>query len=160
VNEPVNRLDVRLMPDDQPVESVFTGSLCTVADPPAGGGGSWAGVSPYYRCVHQPPLYATQIHHRLPVHRPGIMTVAVDYIYQGDYYTNYLNLEIRCGSRLVAEERIANLWHRSIDRRQHLFRGQLAVPEPCAYEIKVFNYLADVKGGDWTTYRVEIDHSK
>jgi len=28
----------------------------------------------------------------------------------------------------------------------------------CAYEVELFNYIADVKGGDWTAYRVEIDH--
>ena len=26
------------------------------------------------------------------------------------------------------------------------------------YEIKLFNHIADRKGGDWTTYRVEVNH--
>ena len=34
------------------------------------------------------------------------MTLAASYKYQGDYYWNNLNLEVRCGSQLIAEKRV------------------------------------------------------
>jgi hypothetical protein len=97
VNESVSRADMRLMPDSQPSDSVFTGTLCTVADPLVPGGGVSGS-----RCIKKPFPYPTQIHHRLPVHRPGTMTVAADYVYQGDYYSNYLSFELRCGSQVIS----------------------------------------------------------
>ena len=90
------------------------------------------------------------------------MTAKVTYQYQGDYYWNYLNVEIRCESRLVVEERIANLWNHPPSYFGYRPERpiQLEVFQPCVYEIKLFNYIADRKGGDWTTYRVELNHPK
>lgn len=158
VNESVKRLDVRLTPDDQPIQTVFTGTLCTVADPLVPGGGVIGS-----RCVTQPFPYPTQIHHRLPVHRPGIMTVAADYDYQGDYYENFLSFEVRCGSQLIASKKVekGNVWpRRPVWHPDGTDTVQIALPQACAYEVKLFNYISDVKGGDWTTYRVELKHPK
>ena len=150
--EGVTRADVRLMPDDQPAHTVLDGHLCTT-EPPL----------PYSQvCVPGSFPYSLQKHHWLPVHRPGTMTAKVTYQYQGDYYWNYLNVEIRCESRLVVEERIANLWNHPPSYFGYRPERpiQLEASQPCVYEIKLFNYIADRKGGDWTTYRVELSHPK
>lgn len=152
VDATVTRVDVRLNPDAQVARSVFTGALCTVAQPYS-----------YSRlCQGSSFPYPVQTHHSFDVQRPGTMTLAVSYKYVGDYYWNSLNVELRCGSRIVAEKRIDNLWDASPITRPDNVTGpvRIALPEACNYEIKLFNYIADRKGGDWTTYQVEVGYPR
>lgn len=44
--------------------------------------------------------------------------------------------------------------------REKLPSGALGVPIKGVNEIKLFNYIADRKGGHWTTYRVEISYPR
>jgi hypothetical protein len=153
VDETVTRFDVRLNSNGQMTHVVFTGALCTVAPP-----------TPYSRpCQDNSSFpYPVQAHHSFSVQRPATMTLAVSYKYQGDYYWNYLNLEVRCGSQLIAEKRVDLLWEGTPITRPDNVTGpvQIAMPQACNYEIKLFNYIADRKGGDWTTYRVEVSYPK
>lgn len=151
VDVTVTRVDVRLNPDGQMAHSVFTGALCTVAPPYS-----------YSLCQGSSFPYPVQAHHSFNVQRPGAMTLAVSYRYVGDYYWNYLNLELRCGSQVIAEKRIDLLWNGPPITRPDNVTGpvQIALPQACNYEIKVFSYIADRKGGDWTTYRVEASHPR
>ena len=40
----------------------------------------------------------------------------------------------------------------------HVF--QVDLPRACMYEVRLFNFAPDVKGGDWTTYTVNLNHLK
>jgi hypothetical protein len=103
-----------------------------------------------------------QAHHWVTVSRPGTMTLGVTYAYVGDYYWNTLNVEIRCDTQLIAERRFDLLWNGPPIVRPENTRGpaSIALPRACTYEITLFNYIADRKGGDWTTYRVEVSYPR
>ena len=145
------RVDVRLNPDGQLIRTVFTGALCTVAPPLS-----------YSRCQGTSFPYPVQAHHWFTAQRPGTMTLAVSYTYQGDYYINTLSLDLRCENRVIAEKRIDLQGNGPPITQPDNLTGpvQIALPRACQYEIKLFNYIADRKGGDWTTYRVEVGYPR
>ncbi len=138
------RLDVQLAPRLARARTTFTGELCTVERLP-----SWL------HCTA--PLDRSHI---FRLDRPGPTTVSVDYEYVGDYYMNYLTVEMRCGSAVVFEKRFAKLWESPPLMLPDNVRGavQVTLSQPCAYEFRLFNYIADTKGGVQTKYRIDVDH--
>ena len=157
VDETLATLDIKLLPDDRPRRTSFAGRLCP---PPP----SFPGA---LKCLAE----AQQDHYWLNVHRAGDMAVRIDFSYNGDYYTDWLRLEIRCGAEMIAA--------RWFIQREHLgtriappgttpalyyFGGDelpLMVPLPraCVYEIKLFDYYG-FKGPYPTRYVVDLDHPK
>jgi hypothetical protein len=154
VEETVTRVDVRLNPDGQMTRVVFTGALCTVAPPV---------IYIPFPCQENSSFpYPVQAHHSFSVQRPATMTLAVSYEYAGDYYWNYLNLELRCASQLIAEKRIDLLWNGPPITQPDNMKGpvQIPLPQACNYEIKLFNYISDRKGGHSTNYRMEVSYPR
>jgi carboxypeptidase family protein len=152
VDATVTRVDVRLNSNVPMTRTVFTGQLCTVEP-----------VLSYSRlCQGSSFPYPVQAHHSFDMPRPGTLTLGVSYAYVGDYYMNYLNVELRCGSQVITEKRVRLLWEGPPVTEPDNVIGpvQIALPQACNYEIKLFNYIADRKGGDWTTYRVEVGYPR
>jgi hypothetical protein len=136
------RLDVKLTPRDLRVRTTLSGDLCTVATIP-----SWLSCSnPFQRS------------HTIAVHRPGVLTLSLDYRYVGDYYPNTMTLAIRCGSGTVIEKKFSK--HLTAPPTVDGAAGPIEVPlaQPCNYDVRVFDFVADTKGGAETTYRVEVAH--
>lgn len=124
---------------------MLTGALCTTARLP-----------PHLSCTE--PFERT---HHLQINRPGVMTVDADFAYIGDYSPNELRLEVRCGDVLVAERKLGR--QGSHGRAWVIPPGQVgafdvALPQPCMYELRLFNFMADTKGGHQTTYRLDVKH--
>jgi hypothetical protein len=140
------RPDIGLVPNGPPVHSAYSGALCTVA--------------PWYS-PDSPPCWATnypyplEARHQFPVHRSGVATITLRYRYVGDYHRNYLSLQLLCSGRIVVEKQVVNLWD-----NHSVGAFEAALSQPCFYEARLFNYIADRKGGHWTTYSVEIEHPK
>ena len=83
--------------------------------------------------------------------------VAVTYRYAGDYYWDYLHVQVLCGNRVIVEKAIASLGNGYPGNTAPF---QVELPQACAYQVRLFDFFPDVKGGDWTTYHVDIDHFK
>lgn len=124
--------------------TTLSGDLCTTERLPSG-------------VVCSEPFQRT---HTIPIERQGTITLNVDYGYVGDYYMNYLSLEVRCGSVVVLEKRFRKLWEKPPTILPDEVTGPIHVPvtQPCLYEFRLSNFIADTKGGHQTTYRVEVDH--
>lgn len=140
--------DIGLVPDARPAHSSFTGNICTIAPPFP------QALTP---CSGNNFPYPVEARYRLPVHRSGRAMISVKYRYIGDYYWNYLNFQLQCGGRVIAEKRVDNLWD---THPSNTGPFETTLGQACAYEIRLFDYIADRKGGDWTTYTVDIDHPK
>jgi hypothetical protein len=138
------RLDVNLAPRDRQMHTTLSGDLCTTERLP-----------PSIVCSR--PFQRT---HTIAVHRPGTLTLNVDYRYVGDYYVNYLNVDVRCGSTVVLEKRVMKIWENPPTILPDGVTGSIRVPltQACLYELRLSNFIADTKGGYQTTYRVEVDH--
>jgi hypothetical protein len=80
----------------------------------------------------------------------------VNYQYVGDYSPNILRFQLLCDGQVLQDHGIAKFFGGSYEG--NLF--QVMLPRPCAYELRLFDYWADRKGGDWTAYTVEVDHPK
>jgi hypothetical protein len=143
------RPDIGLVPNGPPVRSAYSGALCTVA--------AW--LSPGLQ--YSPPCWGTnypyplEAHHRFPVHRSGIATITVKYRYVGDYYANNLRVQLLCSGQVVLEKQIANRWD-----FHSIGAFEAALPQPCLYQVRLSDYIADRKGGHWTTYSVDVEHPK
>jgi hypothetical protein len=126
---------------------VFSGGLCTIAPVL-----SWS-----RECKDGAFPYPTQVAHRLDVNRPGTLMLDVTYRYVGDYYANYLTVQVNCGSERIIDKRISLGGDGPPRQLPENSVGPIHVdlPRACAYEIKLFEYIADRKGGDWTTYRLD-----
>ena len=127
-------IEVRLASQQRLGRVTFAGDLCTKVPLP-----------PWLSCSAP-----TEQHHTFEVKRTGRMIVSTDYRYVGDYYPNWLSIEVRCGSQLVSGPR-------------SLPPGpsnpiEIAVDRACIYDIHLFDFIADTKGGAQTTYRVVVDY--
>jgi hypothetical protein len=142
------RPDIGLVPDARRAQSAFVGRLCTIEPP----------IYPsQVVCSGNNFPYPLEARYPLTIHRAGTATVSVKYEYAGDYYWNYLSFQLRCDGRAVASQTIANLWDTHPDNTGPF---QVTLDQPCAYEVRLFDYIADRKGGSWTSYTVEINHPK
>jgi hypothetical protein len=136
------KLDVKLPPRDSRVRTTLGGDLCTIARLPS-----------FLVCRN--PF---QRSHTLAVHRPGPLTLSVDYSYTGDYYPNSLTVAVRCGSLAVVEKKFRKLWDNPPTADGVAGPIEVQLTEPCNYDVRVFDFIADTKGGAETTYRVEVAH--
>lgn len=140
-----SRLDVQLTPKNPRTRTSLSGDLCTVEP-----------LRPWQSCTA--PLERS---HVVGIDRPGAITVAVNYEYVGDYYLNYLTLQLRCNGSVVVEKQFRKLWNDLPTLLpDNIYGGpiQLSGGSPCAYEIRVFKFIADTKGGTQTKYRIDVDH--
>ncbi|HYT68775.1 MAG TPA: carboxypeptidase-like regulatory domain-containing protein, partial [Vicinamibacterales bacterium] len=131
---------VRMTPQAGRVSVAFAGSLCTTEKLP-----------PWLNCTA--PFERT---HVLSITRPGPVALTVDYVYVGDYYVNSLMLDIRCGSRVVAQKKFVKQWEAPPTVMPDNVVGtfEVALNEACEYDLRLWNFVADTKGGSQTTYRV------
>jgi hypothetical protein len=145
------RVDLRLTPSGR-VTSEFTGKVC-------------GEVRDYYswlKCAVTP----LETRHGFVVHRSGIITFDLTYDYVGDYYPNSLGIELRCGGEVILATKGWKLWECPVGFGSGLYTssaGPLGVPvsRPGSCELRLFDYLPDLKGGRaWTTYRATIDHPR
>ena len=80
--------------------------------------------------------------------------MSVSYNYVGDYYPNSLLVRLTCDSQVIFEKTVGTGF---VDANR---TDQIALPRACNYDIGLSNYIADRKGGDWTTYRVDAGYPK
>lgn len=138
---------VRLRPNTTREHAGFTGELCTTEHLP-----------PWLSCTA--PFERT---HLISVPRPGSLTLTLNYTYVGDYYGNSLTLDIRCGGRVVAQKKFVKglgpsppmVWP---DNR--IGTVDVALAEACAYDLRLWNFIADTKGGSQTTYRLDVEYPR
>lgn len=134
MNEAVTRRNVGLLPDDRPARTVFSSQVCSS------------------HCTQ----YPQQVHHTLPVHRPGNLALVADWL--PHHSADYFDVEIRCGDALVAEHRWKSFY-------EYVPPVVLEVPvsRACAYEVK-FTYPNPTSNHlQWTystPYAVTVDHPK
>ena len=142
------RLDVQLTPKNPRARTSFSGDLCTVER-----------IPPWHSCTA--PLDRS---HTVRVDRPGAITLAVDYKYVGDYYFNYLTLQLRRNGSVVVEKQFRTCCGGGLPTLlpDNVYGGaiQLTASAAGAYELRVFNFIADTKGGVQTTYRIDVDHPR
>ena len=127
-----SRVSVRLAPVERLVRTTFAGDLCTSVQLPS-----------YLSCSAP-----KEQHHSLELNRPATVRVSTEYRYVGDYYPNYLSVELRCGSELVRPAWVVSPSESAV----------VQLPRACNYDLRLFNFIADTKGGAQTTYRVVIEH--
>lgn len=126
---------VTLAPVAPLARTTMTGDLCTVVT-----------IPPYLSCTAP-----KERRHTIDVQRSGAMIVYTEYRYVGDYYPNSLSLELRCGSELVRPVWVVPPVSAPIT---------VALPRACLYELRLFDFIADTKGGAQTTYRVVADYPR
>jgi hypothetical protein len=145
-------MNVLLRPATPPGHVAFSGRLCSVSSP----------AYPNAECTGTNYPYPTEASHLLTRGRQGSATLGVRYTYVGDYYDTFLNLEMSCEGQVIFETRVKVGWKETAVFVPGDVVGPVAVdfPRPCDYQIRLFNYLSDRKGGNWTTYRVDIDPPK
>jgi hypothetical protein len=122
----------------------FTGELCTTERLP-----------PWLSCTA-----SFERTHLIPVPRPGSLTVTLDYTYVGDYYGNSLTLDIRCGGSLVAQKTFVKGGEPSrpmVWPDNRIGSVDVAITEACAYDLRLWNFIADTKGGSQTSYRLDVE---
>jgi hypothetical protein len=140
-------LELRLAPVQRLAHASFGAELCTIEPLPA-----WLRCSAPFERVHD-----------LAITRPGTLTLLADYTYVGDYYFNDLTVQIRCGSTVIVEKH----FRKQSDAPPFILpdnvRGgamSVALLQPCTYDIRVFDFRADTKGGAQTAYRINIDYPR
>ena len=127
-------IEVRLASQQRLGRVMFAGDLCTKVP-----------IPPWLSCSAP-----KEQRHSFEVKRTGRMIVSTDYRYVGDYYPNSLSLEVRCGSQLVSGP-----WSLPAGPSKPI---EIAVDRACIYDIHLFDFIADTKGGAQTTYRVVVDY--
>jgi hypothetical protein len=141
-----SRLDFQLAPKTLRTRTTLAGELCTIER-----------LFAWQSCTA--PLERT---HPVRIDRPGAATVAVDYNYVGDYYLNYLTLQLRCNGSVVIEKQFRKQGN-SLPTLlpDNVYGGPIQIAaQPCAYEVRVFNFVADTKGGSQTKYRIDVDYPR
>jgi Carboxypeptidase regulatory-like domain len=140
------RVVVRLTRQAGRAVAAFTGALCTTERLP-----------PWLNC--SAPFTRT---HMIDVGHPGSLTLTVNYAYVGDYYGNSLTLDIRCGSRVVAEKKLLKGGYAPPTVVPDNIVGTFAVPvdQACSYDLRLRDFIADTKGGSQTTYRVDVEYPR
>jgi hypothetical protein len=127
------KLDIPLVLDTAFEQKVFTGRLCTIAPP-----------FPYQQeCRFEGNPYPLDVRHVITVPRATTLDLTLTYDYVGDYYPNWMDVRVLCGDEQVFFTSIAVHGERAI-----------ALPRACAYTVLLSNFIADRKGGSWTTYRL------
>jgi len=128
------RLDIALVVEVPFDQRQFTGRLCTIVPP----------FPSQQECRSAGVPYPLDAQHVVNVARPTSLNISLSYDYVGDYYPNSMDLRVACGDDVVFSAHIDDLTaERTVD-----------LPRPCAYAIRLSNYVADRKGGSWTTYRL------
>jgi hypothetical protein len=99
--------------------------------------------------------------HTIPVSRAGTMTLNVDFQFVGEISPNTLSVEVRCGTDVVLAKQFGNRGGES--KVYALPEGvagpvDVALPRPCDYQVRLFDFIGDTRNGIVTTYRVEVDH--
>jgi hypothetical protein len=155
----VTRVDVNLMPDSHPVNTRLDGQLC--ADFAFWFPGAALFTSP---CTAAP----VQVHHYIPVHRPGALEVALNWEYREDYSAEYMWLEVRCGS--TKADQLFALYYRDANTYMVPSRGNVGaglrgplrvmVPEPATCEVKPYGYWSFKGYIALTTFRIDVTHPK
>jgi hypothetical protein len=148
----VNRLDVRMMPDDQPTTTVFAGGLCADF--------AWwfPREAPWMRlCV----AYPLQTHHFLPIHRPGPIALRFTWEYQEDYSAEFAYLEVQCGQRKAEQKYTLGPQGPPI-RIDRPGPGpmQIFAAEAAICEIKPSRYRSFKGQAAATTYHIDVLHPK
>ena len=126
--------DVALQPLERLARTTFTGDLCTIVLE------NMSGMS-----CNAPK----EQRHTFEITRPGKIVISTEFRYVGDYHPNYLSHELRCGSQLVRAAWTAPSEPVTVE-----------VSRPCVYDLRLFDFIADTKGGVQTTYRVLIEHQQ
>ncbi len=146
---------IGLRPNGRTFEE-FSGNLCTSVFPQPSG-----------ECGQQQPAYPFETTHTFAVHRAGRVMAEVNYQYTGDYYPNSLDVEVRCGSSIIAKKRAYYYGYGSTGATRPVILPDniagavpLDAPEACELQVRLFNFIADTKGGLVTSYRVSIDHPR
>lgn len=127
------KLDIPLALDTAFDQQVFTGRLCTVSPP----------FPHQQECRFEGKPYPLDAQHVVTVPRATTLNLTLTYDYVGDYYPNSLEVRVLCGSEVVFFTYV-------------YVHGQRAVnlPRGCAYVVHLSSFIADRKGGSWTTYRL------
>jgi hypothetical protein len=99
--------------------------------------------------------------HMIAVGRAGTMTLNVDFQFVGEHSPNTLSVEVGCGSDIVLEKKFGNRGGES--KVYALPEGiagpvDVALPRPCDYQVRLFDFIGDTRTGIATTYRVEVDY--
>ena len=163
------RPDITIVPDATPVTTRFSADLC--ADAAYWFPGNPNVTTPQCR-ARQTPVVVVR-HHTFPVHRAGVVEINMAWVYQEDYSSEYMGLDVHCGAVAATQAyrvndylltyfpgpapatRVTNFFANVVEP------GPLRVSVPSASVCDISpNRYWSFKGSSLTTYYIDIAHPR
>lgn len=157
------RADIALAPDATPTTSQLSGDLCADS-------GYWLAIP--LGCNTSAPMSR---HHSIAVHRAGTLEIHANWVYEEDYSSEFMRLEVRCGGATVTQEYWLGLFaakYQALAEATRILRTgptaytvesgplRVSVASASLCEITPQQYSSFKGGAATTNYRIDVTHPR